>query len=114
MSDDETITRRGMLVKIGLALNGVVATALAIPVVRYLLSPVARGQGRIRPGIRWRTGLRDRRWCASGANSCKLPRASFLRIISASRHPPIQIPFSSRSSTKCWACCRWNRAATQA
>jgi Rieske Fe-S protein len=45
MIDDATMTRRGMLVKVGLGLNGLVAAALAVPVVRYLLSPVSRGQG---------------------------------------------------------------------
>ncbi|MGA7915457.1 MAG: Rieske 2Fe-2S domain-containing protein [Candidatus Acidiferrales bacterium] len=38
------LTRRDLLMKIGIFLNGVVAVVLAVPVVRYLLSPVARGQ----------------------------------------------------------------------
>ncbi|MGC2718305.1 MAG: Rieske 2Fe-2S domain-containing protein, partial [Candidatus Acidiferrales bacterium] len=38
------LTRRDVLMKIGIFLNGVVALILAVPVVRYLLSPVARGQ----------------------------------------------------------------------
>ena len=45
MLDDVTMTRRGALVKVGLVFNGLVAAALAVPMVRYLLSPVARGQG---------------------------------------------------------------------
>src|SRR5262247_1503699 len=45
MSDDDSLTRRGMLLKVGLALNGLVGAALAVPMVRYLLSPVTRGQG---------------------------------------------------------------------
>jgi menaquinol-cytochrome c reductase iron-sulfur subunit len=36
----ERISRRSMLVKLGLLLNGVVALLVAIPVVRYLLSPL--------------------------------------------------------------------------
>jgi Rieske Fe-S protein len=36
------ISRRAMLVKLGLLLNGVVATILAVPIVRYLLSPAIR------------------------------------------------------------------------
>lgn len=36
------ITRRGLLTKIGLALNGVVGLFLAVPIVRYLASPVTR------------------------------------------------------------------------
>ena len=44
MSDESTMTRRGMLLKVGLALNGAVGAALAIPIVRYLLSSVTRGK----------------------------------------------------------------------
>jgi Rieske Fe-S protein len=41
------MTRRGMLMKIGILLNGAVGMALAVPIVRYLLSPVLRER---RPG----------------------------------------------------------------
>ncbi len=37
-------TRRDVLMKIGILLNGIVAAVLAVPIVRYLLSPVARGR----------------------------------------------------------------------
>jgi quinol---cytochrome c reductase iron-sulfur subunit, bacillus type len=43
MSSDTTMTRRGLLVKIGLLFNGVVAAALGVPVARYLLSSLTRG-----------------------------------------------------------------------
>jgi menaquinol-cytochrome c reductase iron-sulfur subunit len=36
------ITRRGFFTKIGLAFNGVIGLALAIPILRYLASPVTR------------------------------------------------------------------------
>jgi menaquinol-cytochrome c reductase iron-sulfur subunit len=36
------LTRRALLMKLGIFFNGVVALILAVPVVRYLLSPVAR------------------------------------------------------------------------
>jgi menaquinol-cytochrome c reductase iron-sulfur subunit len=36
------ITRRDLFVKIGVFLNGIVGVILAVPIVRYLLSPVAR------------------------------------------------------------------------
>jgi len=39
---DNGISRRAMLVKLGLLLNGIVATILAVPIVRYLLSPATR------------------------------------------------------------------------
>lgn len=42
MSQAEETSRRGMLMKLGLALNGAVGVVLAVPVVRYLLSPVMR------------------------------------------------------------------------
>jgi Rieske Fe-S protein len=44
MPDDTTITRRGMLMKLGIAVNALVVAAFAVPVVRYLLSPVVRGR----------------------------------------------------------------------
>ena len=43
--DQTTITRRGMLVKIGILVNGVVAAAIGFPIVRYLLSSLSRGRG---------------------------------------------------------------------
>ena len=42
---DTTITRRGMLVSIGIFVNGLVAAALTVPIGRYLLSSVTRGRG---------------------------------------------------------------------
>jgi nitrite reductase/ring-hydroxylating ferredoxin subunit len=41
MSD---ISRRGMFLKLGLLFNGIVGVLLGIPIVGYLLSPVARGR----------------------------------------------------------------------
>src|ERR1043166_6853136 len=37
-------SRRGFLVKLGMIFNGLVASALAVPVGRYLLSSVTRGR----------------------------------------------------------------------
>ena len=42
MSAETGMSRRAMLVKIGLLLNGIVGVVLAVPIVRYLLSPIAR------------------------------------------------------------------------
>ena len=42
MSLPREITRRDLFVKIGIFLNGIVGVILAVPIVRYLLSPVAR------------------------------------------------------------------------
>jgi len=37
-----TVSRRWLLLKLGIALNGIVGTMLAVPIIRYLLSPVKR------------------------------------------------------------------------
>ena len=42
MSTDNGISRRAALVRLGMLLNGVVGAFLAVPIVRYLLSPVIR------------------------------------------------------------------------
>jgi len=38
------LTRRELFTKLGIFLNSLVAVILAVPIVRYLLSPVARGR----------------------------------------------------------------------
>ncbi len=42
MSSQNGVSRRAMMVKLGLLFNGIVGTFLAVPIVRYLLSPVTR------------------------------------------------------------------------
>ena len=42
MSPEKQISRRAALMKLGLFVNGIVGAALAVPIVRYLLSPVTR------------------------------------------------------------------------
>src|SRR5467141_2845588 len=44
MSTDKTLSRRGLLMKMGILFNGLVVTALAVPIVRFLLSSVTRGR----------------------------------------------------------------------
>jgi Rieske Fe-S protein len=44
MSNENMMTRRGLFAKIGILLNGVVAAALAVPIGRFLLSSITRGQ----------------------------------------------------------------------
>src|SRR5215813_5342935 len=44
MSNESTISRRGLFMKLGILFNGLVATALAVPIVRFLLSSVTRGR----------------------------------------------------------------------
>jgi Rieske Fe-S protein len=43
--DETTLTRRGMLMKVGILVNGVVAAAIGVPIVAYLLSSLSRGRG---------------------------------------------------------------------
>jgi len=45
MSEGNGTSRRALLAKIGLLFNGMVGVALAVPVVRYLLSPATRAKG---------------------------------------------------------------------
>ena len=42
MSSSERPSRRGLFVKAGLLLNGIVGAMLAVPILRYLLSPAGR------------------------------------------------------------------------
>ncbi|HEX3438201.1 MAG TPA: Rieske (2Fe-2S) protein [Pseudacidobacterium sp.] len=42
MSEEKQVTRRSLLMKIGIALNAIVGLAIATPVIGYLLSPIKR------------------------------------------------------------------------
>ena len=44
MTLPDNISRRGMLMKLGIFFNGVIAAILAVPIVRYLLSPAVRNR----------------------------------------------------------------------
>jgi Rieske Fe-S protein len=44
MTPPDRVSRRGLFVKLGLLFNGVVGLALAVPLVRYLMSPVTRAE----------------------------------------------------------------------
>ena len=44
MSDENNFSRRGLFMKLGILFNGLVATALAAPIVGFLLSSVTRGR----------------------------------------------------------------------
>jgi nitrite reductase/ring-hydroxylating ferredoxin subunit len=45
MSNENLLTRRGLLMKIGIFFNSLVAIGLAVPILRFLLSSVTRGRG---------------------------------------------------------------------
>jgi Rieske Fe-S protein len=42
VTQETTVSRRKLLMKLGLLLDGLVGAALAVPIVRYLISPVSR------------------------------------------------------------------------
>jgi len=56
MNSSERPSRRGFLVKLGLLLNGIAGAALAVPIVRYLLSPMIQDRN-----------PRSRAWVSLGA-----------------------------------------------
>jgi len=45
-STDARLSRRGFFMKLGILFNGFAAIVVAVPIVRFLLSSVARGQGK--------------------------------------------------------------------
>ena len=44
MLNENTISRRGLFMKMGILFNGLVATALAVPIAGFLLSSITRGR----------------------------------------------------------------------
>src|ERR1700737_3470914 len=44
MSNENTLSRRGLFMKLGILFNGLVASALAVPVVGFVLSSITRGR----------------------------------------------------------------------
>jgi Rieske Fe-S protein len=44
VSNESNITRRGLFMKVGILFNGVVATALAVPIVQYVASSISRSR----------------------------------------------------------------------
>jgi nitrite reductase/ring-hydroxylating ferredoxin subunit len=45
MSDETSLSRRGMFVKLGILFNAIAGAVLAAPIGRYLLSSITRGRG---------------------------------------------------------------------
>src|SRR6202023_807878 len=44
MSNENTLSRRGLFMKLGVLFNGLVASALAVPIVGFVLSSITRGR----------------------------------------------------------------------
>lgn len=88
MKSAEEVSRRGMLVKIGLLFNGAVGLILAAPIVRYLLSPVIRARG---PGYD--------SWLSLG------PLAQFPEgetRLATFRHPAVRPADGETANIPCW------------
>ncbi len=45
MSEETGISRRSLLMKVGILLNGAVATAIAVPIIGFLLGPIRKKGG---------------------------------------------------------------------
>jgi Rieske Fe-S protein len=45
MNEETHVTRRSLLLKVGILLNGAIAAAIAVPVVGYLLGPIRKKGG---------------------------------------------------------------------
>ena len=43
MSNDPTLSRRGLLMRLGILFNSMIAAAIAVPIVQFLLSAITRG-----------------------------------------------------------------------
>jgi menaquinol-cytochrome c reductase iron-sulfur subunit len=82
------LSRRGMLVKLGILFNGAVAIVLAVPIVRYILSPVIRAR---RPGYE--------SWLSLGA----LSRFPVSQTRLASYRNPVATPSDGETANiPCW------------
>ena len=44
MSNESPLTRRGLFMKLGILFNGMAATILAVPIVRFLVSSITLGR----------------------------------------------------------------------
>jgi menaquinol-cytochrome c reductase iron-sulfur subunit len=44
MPNENILSRRGLFMKLGILFNGLVAAVLAVPILRYVLSSITRGQ----------------------------------------------------------------------
>jgi Rieske Fe-S protein len=88
MSQDATLSRRGLFMKLGVLFNGLVAAALAVPIGRFLLSSITRGRA---------NGYLD--WISLGAVS-QFP-AGETRL--ATFRNPLVMPTDGKTvDTACW------------
>jgi nitrite reductase/ring-hydroxylating ferredoxin subunit len=87
MSDPE-VSRRGILIKLGILINGAAGVLLAVPIVRYILSPVIRGR---KPG--WDS------WMSLGSVA-QFPAGQ--TRLATYRHPSSNPADGETANTPCW------------
>ena len=88
MTAPDGVSRRGMMVKLGVLLNGAVGIVLAVPIVQYLLSPVTRGQ---RPGTE--------SWLSLGSPN-QFPEGQ--TRLATYRHPQVKASDGETANIPCW------------
>jgi nitrite reductase/ring-hydroxylating ferredoxin subunit len=88
MSIDKTLSRRGLFMKMGILFNGLAATVLAVPIVRFLLSSVTRGSAN-----RYLSGLARGSVCLFREGEPRL--ATF-------RNPYVTPTDGKTADTACW------------
>ncbi len=88
MSEENVMSRRALLMKIGLLFNGVIGVALAVPIARYLFSPVIRER---KPGYE--------SWLALG----RLEQFPAGQTRLATYHNPVVNPWDGQTADiACW------------
>jgi Rieske Fe-S protein len=88
MSEPDEVSRRGMLAKLGLLFNGAVGLILAVPMVRYLLSPVIRERN-----------AGSESWIALGALA-QFPAGE--TRLATYRHPNVSPSDGETANIPCW------------
>ena len=88
MKSAEGVSRRGMLVKIGILFNGAVGVILAVPIVRYLLAPAIRER---RP--------RAESWLSLGTLG-QFPEGE--TRLATFRHPAVDPSDGETANIPCW------------
>ena len=88
MPNETIISRRGLLMKLGILFNGCVAAALAVPIGRFLLSSITRGRA---------NGYLD--WVSLGSVS-QFPEGE--TRLAAFRNPLVMPTDGKTVDTACW------------
>jgi nitrite reductase/ring-hydroxylating ferredoxin subunit len=88
MSVPDEVSRRGMLAKLGIVFNGAVGLIIAVPIVRYLLSPIMRQK---------KAGSES--WLSLGALA-QFPEGE--TRLASYRHPQVNPSDGETANIPCW------------